>query len=261
MKYLFKFIFIILLSLAPDLVTAGKEYVDFSGVDFSNDTSKKISMVKQEIDKSDHIKAIGFTKNKLTSEIFAQITQSMPLHQFKSLRVLDLEDNFIDRTAALTIARWLQLDSQPTINLYNNRVRAQNIKNLCDALLENFSLDKVKEFMKRVIFTSEGNITRASKTTQTYKTLVSEGKLASEWPAYHRNFYKSEDYKCLVKMRKLESDKESIRQMYRVLRDSPQEDEKPDELIADSEDEEDNDFPDEAFITALASLNVKSPDK
>jgi hypothetical protein len=183
---------------------AYSDYVDCSEWDLSIKPSLKIQKIRDALGgKEAEIKGLGLSQNRMTSDQFQEITESLDPTKYLNLRILNLNDNLIGVDAAPSLLKWLSLPSAPWINITGNAsISLKNVSKLHATLksLIDDSLD-LKGKMGRVIFMSHQYVQKAKNSVAVYNTHVDVGIIPEDWGQRHKYFYTSEYFKNLQTQR------------------------------------------------------------
>lgn len=171
---------------------------DFYTYNVKDNTNSIIEALKN----SSELCSLGLAKNNIDSMLFKSLTRELNLKAFSELKLVDISENPIDKSAALALGEWLSISSQPYIILTATTLKCKNISALYDEFRKSFSKGLVEEFMKRIIFVSFDYLGHIKNNVpQVYQSLVGEGKIAENWIEIHENFYKEKFYKNLLEER------------------------------------------------------------
>jgi hypothetical protein len=166
-----------------------KKGCDFHGINLSIKQDDAV----QELKASSEIKFIRLSQCGLSSDNFKRLTMMLDLKEFSQLQLIDISSNPIDKTAALALAGWLELESQPYVKLTETDLKASKVESLYDELRHVFTTKQVAEFMKRVIFVTRSYLSNTqlkNDEVEVYNRLVQAGKIPTNWKDIHLEFYK-----------------------------------------------------------------------
>jgi hypothetical protein len=110
--------------------------------------------------------------------------------EFSKLRFLDLSENPIDTTAALSLGGWLKIDSLPYVKVTGTNLNADTMESLYCEMRSVWTKNQVAEFMKRIIFIKSKDLQDLKVAeTDTYKRLLQQGILPEDYIIIHEQFY------------------------------------------------------------------------
>ncbi|MGV8964241.1 MAG: hypothetical protein ACOH2V_12805 [Candidatus Saccharimonadaceae bacterium] len=162
---------------------------DFHGINLRNTQSEVIQALKD----SPQVRFIRLSNCGLSSNNFKRLTMELNLKEFTRLRFIDISGNPLDKTAALALGEWLNLDSRPYVKLTETDLKTSKVENLYDELRKTFTTNQVAEFMKHVIFITRAYLSNTqlkNEEIEVYNRLVETGKIPSNWKEIHLDFYK-----------------------------------------------------------------------